>query len=154
MFLLRSVLATSLVFITSATWAEVPLTLDAGLLDENQVHDVWGSVVRAWESGESEKAWSQAEALARARAEAGWPALYTASVQAETFSRSCLAAGRSECALRWADISVILAPVIGRSFRYRAWTLYQSGGAWGKIFSDLKKVGRLTLPRRLRSRLR
>ena len=95
MFLLRSVLATSLVFITSATWAEVPLTLDAGLLDENQVHDVWGSVVRAWESGESEKAWSQAEALARARAEAGWPALYTASVQAETFSRSCLAAGRS-----------------------------------------------------------
>ena len=124
---------------TSVTWAEVPLTLDAGLLDETQVHDVWGSVVRAWESGESEQALNQAEALARARAEAGWPALYTASVQAETFSRSCLAAGRSECALRWADISVILAPVMGRSFRYRAWTYYQSGGDWGKIFSDLKK---------------
>ena len=67
MFLLRSFLATSLVLMTSVTWAEVPLTLDAGLLDESQVHDVWGSVVRAWESGESEQALNQAEALARAQ---------------------------------------------------------------------------------------
>lgn len=138
MLLLRSSVLI-LVFLSGViAYADAPLTIDAGLLDETQVHEVWWSIASDWKNGREAEALSRAKELVRARAESGWPLLLTASVQAESFSDLCLRSQKRECAQQWADISVGLAPVSGRAHRHRAWVTYQTGGDFSQLLQDMR----------------
>jgi len=141
--LLRLVLLVSLCFVSTLGHSQTPLTIDAGLLNETQVDEVWQDTLRAWKEGRRDAALNQASALAKARAEAGWPTLYTPSVQAEMLSRRCLLDKDLSCALEWAELAVALAPVSGRAYRHRAWSRYQADGAFGDILKDMRHSWRL-----------
>ncbi len=124
---------------TTTSAADQRIAIDGGLLDETQVREVWRSTMTTWNAGQRDDAIETARKLASARAQSGWPALYTLSVQAELLSLSSLKNGDVTYAVQWADIAVDLAPVMGRAYRHRAWINYQLDGPWAKSVDDLFK---------------